>query len=1541
MAEDLTEAAKAVRASFIAHAGHSTRRIRGVKESLEQLKDFPERCASLVNSIEEGFSLTEVKIKDMNLVLVRFQSDFPQFPVAAKAMLDRINGDEDLLNADRRVYFALRKAIKNRTGDNDDVDDADSVAGAAGHVAVQSATDAYRAKHAKDLCPKEPLTLDASLLDLDIWIGAFEDYAVTSKIITYTPAKSQHGYLLNCLKGVLRTEVGQALKEDPTIPIRKPEPQENADGVLVPSEQVDCFDLIAKAFEFKYPRILRRMKFSQARMGGKDRLLDWGGKLEQMARDADIRAMTDEDWLAIIYMVGINNDKLRDELLKVRKTEGEKFIKTLMRFTAEWDMARQINNQLKTDPVQAAGLSGYKKGQKDKQKQAQGGTPAAPTDKKGGGPKGGGKPESASDENKKHCYNCGAFFGPQHKANCKAKEATCKACNKKGHYSGKPACDMSKDKKKSDGKEVTASLRFASIKLSDINGEGSGELEIIDIVAGMSEESLDDDKGSEAKAVCDTGCTHSVISKQFIKSIYLDTSDRRAIEAANGTSVRCVGSTIVWVEYQGIRTRIHAYVSPSIDDFYLSGKDLRRMRILPEKFPNVILSKIEILEAAAAGIIKISRLVPRKVDLEKVMREVDRVVAKHKIVFDTEILRPMKGPKVTIKLREDAVIKPVCLVNARTIPLAYHVGAKAALDEAAAGPMPVISPVTSKSTPAEWCHPALFVPKKDGTMRLCVDFKGINQHIVRPSKPFPTASEIAASIPASTAIFAVLDLRQGYHQVELDEASKDKTTFITMWGRWRYNRACMGLASSGDEFVLRTDEALAGLLGIQKLVDDILLVADNEEQFMERFALLVQRCQDNGITLSKKKLQVGTEVTFGGMIVSTEGIRADPGKVQAIKEFPRPENITDMRSFCGLCNQLGAYAPDLAHAMEPLRKLLQKGIVWQWLPEHQIAFDQVRKVLTCVDGPVLAHFDPTLETIILTDASNLHGIGYCLAQLANADNLDSGMRLIQAGSRGLTGAEKNYSTVELEAKCIEWAIKKCKLYVSGRTFKVFTDHKPLRPIFNTKSLAEIDNNRLQRIVEKTMGYSFTVDWVAGKTHAIADALSRYPVFAPTEDDEAEEAEYDTPKIVVSALQVHKDLALEDVSLAGKADEHYQMVLKMLKTGARPSPASQFAHLEPYWDELSHDGELVYHDGHLFVPRILRDKLLGDLHAGHQGLEYTLRNAKQLYFWVGMKNDVKNRVIHCVPCQIHQDSQQREPLLLTTASRPMESCGLDLFQPDDGGQYLIMTDRYSGFPWVAELQKLTAAGSIRIMDDWFTDFGLPVQLRSDNGPQFRKEFSDYCEKMRIDFEPSSPRFAQSNGAAEAAVKAMKKLLNKYGCDKAKFRSALREWRNTPKKHGFSPASLFFGYRQRTLLPATPTAYARLTQEDFRRYEAERSKHNDSVTKAWNKRSKAIEVLAEGDDVWIQDFKTKRWTIRGKVLRPKEGLDRTYIVDCDGRQLVRNRRLLRPRFEVDLQAYQDAVDDDYVDNLEHDLDVEAAQLPTMPRRSERLVKKRAEQ
>ena len=302
-------------------------------------------------------------------------------------------------------------------------------------------------------------------------------------------------------------------------------------------------------------------------------------------------------------------------------------------------------------------------------------------------------------------------------------------------------------------------------------------------------------------------------------------------------------------------------------------------------------------------------------------------------------------------------------------------------------------------TPSEWCHPMVVVPKPNGGVRITVDMTKLNMQVARTTHPAPTPQDAIRRIDRKAKYFTTFDAIHGYWQIPLDEEDQHLTTFITPQGRFKFRRGPMGLCSTGDEYNRRGDEALADIPNLVKVVDDILLWDEDYDDHLLHITEVLNRCREHGITLNAEKMNLAAKsVSFCGYTISHNGMAAADEKVKAIAEFPTPSNITDLRSFMGLVNQLAEFTPNISQSAEVLRPLMSPKNTFIWTAEHNQAFLKTKEALA--KPPVLAHFDISAPTVLQTDASRLNGLGYALLQEHNGI-----WRLIQCGSRFLQDVE--------------------------------------------------------------------------------------------------------------------------------------------------------------------------------------------------------------------------------------------------------------------------------------------------------------------------------------------------------------------------------------------------------------------------------------------------------------------------------------------------------------------------------------------------------
>ena len=371
--------------------------------------------------------------------------------------------------------------------------------------------------------------------------------------------------------------------------------------------------------------------------------------------------------------------------------------------------------------------------------------------------------------------------------------------------------------------------------------------------------------------------------------------------------------------------------------------------------------------------------------------------------------------------------------------------------------------------------------------------------------------------------------------------------------------------------------------------------------------------------------------------------------------------------------------------------------------------------------------------------------------------------------------------------------------------------------------------------------------------------------------------------------------------AARADESYQALVLAITDGF-PSYRDLQPSLRPYWSiraHLSTDSGVVLKGQRIVVPRALRRRALTDLHAAHQGLTRTKARARQVFYWPNMANDIANVIGSCDVCQLHAPSQQKEPMMVTNDRRPslpFASTSADLFSCQ-GWEYIVYTDRKTGWPCVAKLgRSCSSADVIRALRRWFPDLGVPTQLVTDGGPQFAsRQFADFCSRWQIDHVTSTPHYPQSNGHAEAAVKAMKLLIRKTtsngNLDVDEFQRGLLEWRNTPAADRLSPAQKLFGRPLPSFVMAHHSSFAPEWQTAADDADAVSHRLDTQRREAYDQHAKSLRHLPLGTRVVVQDPRTKLWSTTGTVVAI--GAHRDYYVKLpSGRVFWRNRRFLRP-------------------------------------------------
>ena len=369
-------------------------------------------------------------------------------------------------------------------------------------------------------------------------------------------------------------------------------------------------------------------------------------------------------------------------------------------------------------------------------------------------------------------------------------------------------------------------------------------------------------------------------------------------------------------------------------------------------------------------------------------------VAKQYVLFTG--LGELKGEHV-IHLREDAT--PFCLATPRRVPLPLIEKVKDEIERMASAGV-----IEAVDEPTDWCAPIVVVPKQSGDVRICVDLTKLNEAVRRENYIIPKVESTLASIASKGHIYTKLDANSGFHQVVLSEDSARLTTFITPFGRYMFRRPPFGISSAPEYFQKRMDSELFGLAGVVCHLDDILVIGRNQREHDERLRVVLDRLVMCGLNVDKCTFSQ-SELPYLSQIIDGDGIRIDPGKVKAIVDMTEPTDVSELRRFLGMVNQLMKFCPDLAEKTHALRELLRKQNAWIWGQPQKRAFNVLKDKLS--SNRVLALYDPKRETIVSADASSF-GLGSVLLQR----QLTGEMRPVAYASRSMTDTERRYAQIE-------------------------------------------------------------------------------------------------------------------------------------------------------------------------------------------------------------------------------------------------------------------------------------------------------------------------------------------------------------------------------------------------------------------------------------------------------------------------------------------------------------------------------------------------
>jgi transposase InsO family protein len=691
-----------------------------------------------------------------------------------------------------------------------------------------------------------------------------------------------------------------------------------------------------------------------------------------------------------------------------------------------------------------------------------------------------------------------------------------------------------------------------------------------------------------------------------------------------------------------------------------------------------------------------------------------------------------------------------------------------------------------------WASPVVLVRKKDGKLRMCVDYRALNERTVKDSHALPRIEEILDAL-GGNKFFTVLDMKSGYHQVEVEEDHKARTAFtVGPLGFYEFNRLPFGLANSPATYQRLMEESLGDLnLRICFIyLDDVIIFSQTYEEHLDHLQQVFDRLRQTGFKLSPKKCAFfKRRVRYVGHIVSEDGIEPDPEKVEKVKTWPRPTNAEEVRRFLGFVGYYRRFVLNFSKVARPLSDIMpstkktsktKRGkaaerTVWNWGPEQEEAFESLKQSLA--SPPILGYTDFSTPFELHTDACG-KGLGAVLYQ-----EQEGKKRVIGYASRGLNKAEKNYPAHKLEFLALKWAVtEKFHDYLYGQQFTVLTDNNPLTYVLTSAKLDATGH----RWVAALASYNFSIIYRPGSSNADADGMSRLPLLTSDEDKFTIPTEsvhaicnVNSTQPFIECLALSADAAgsledaehLESLDVKGAQgnDPLIRWWLPYVKNGQRPRRnevpgGAEFAVLFRNFDKLRLIGGTLYREveidgetkNQLVLPASQIPVVLKYVHnnMGHPGRDRTTSLLRDRFFWHGMTRDVDEWIGDCDRCVRRKTpTNMRAPLTSITSTQPLEIVCMDFLtlEVSKGGiqNILVITDHFTRYAVAVPTRNMTAHTTAEVFfNNFVVHYGFPQRIHTDQGANFESRLiRELCSVAGISKSHTTPYHPMGNGLCE--------------------------------------------------------------------------------------------------------------------------------------------------------------------------------------------------
>lgn len=648
-----------------------------------------------------------------------------------------------------------------------------------------------------------------------------------------------------------------------------------------------------------------------------------------------------------------------------------------------------------------------------------------------------------------------------------------------------------------------------------------------------------------------------------------------------------------------------------------------------------------------------------------------------------------------------------------------------------------------------WSAPALMIPKKDGSLRFCVDYRLLNQITVQDPFPVPRTEDIFDRL-AQSKYFSTLDLKAGYWQFPVHRDSIAKTAFSTNDGHYEFLRLPFGLRNAPAQLSRVMRQIFSGVKFVEVYFDDMTIHSNSIEEHFDHIKFVFSKLREYNLKINASKGEwFKKSVKVLGHIISEKTIKMDPEKIRAIEDFKVPSCVADIQRFLGLTGHYRRFVRDFSHIAAPIYTLLKKDSKWKWTEDCHSSFEELKKRLTSY--PILRQPDFSKPFILYTDASGI-AIGAILCQVDD----DGNEYVVAYASRKLKGAELNYGITEKECLAVIWAIKHFRVYLFGKKFKVVTDHSALQWLMKIKEPI----GKLARWSIFLQTYEFDIVYRQGKKHQNVDALSRafdvnlIELYSTEVDEEADST--------VKKLDIYEDSGFMHYAesmkfLPGTTKKQCKRIKKLSKK-------YKLIDEKMYFIPNEHEPENKFE-----VPRVEeRKELIHTSHMlGHFAANETYQRIREKYYWKGMTEDIRNQISRCLQCiKFNNTGTKEHPAKSIPVTGLHDKIGIDLVfgLPKTLTGFigiLVIIEYLSKYVWAVGIKSKEALEIARRLFEYISLFGAPKGIQSDQGKEFlNKIIKELSRITGVEHRITSAYHPRTNGLVENFNKTLVCCIRKH-------------------------------------------------------------------------------------------------------------------------------------------------------------------------------------